>query len=89
MASSARRHQPHSTPGQPDHSCSSTLVRTLNQPPLEGNPADGCGSGKNVYQTLAPTSSGWGLGREVWAASLVLRVRIRLECPEDNLRELM
>lgn len=23
-------------------------VRTLNQPSLEGNPADGCGSGKNV-----------------------------------------
>ena len=52
MASSARRHQPHSTPGQPDHRCSSTLVRTLNQPPLEGNPADGCGSGKNMCHLL-------------------------------------
>ena len=52
MASSARRHQPHSTPGQPDHRCSSTLVRTLNQPLLEGNPADGCGSGKNMCHLL-------------------------------------
>ena len=35
------------------------------------------------------TTSELGLDREVWAASLVLRVRTGLECPEDNLRELM
>ena len=29
-----------------------------------------------------------GLGIEVWAASLFLRVRTGFECPEDNLREL-
>ena len=28
------------------------------------------------------------LDRETWAASSVLRVRTRPECPEDNLREL-
>ena len=37
---------------------------------------------------LASPSSVWGLGREVRAASLVLRVRTRLDCPEDALREL-
>ena len=30
-------------------------VMTLNQPPLEGNPADGCGSGKNVCHPLLLT----------------------------------
>ena len=30
-----------------------------------------------------------GLGIEVWAASLFLRVRTGFECPEDNLRELI
>ena len=40
-------------------------------------------------QTLASTSSEWGLGREARAASLVFRVKIRLECPEDNLMGLM
>ena len=30
-------------------------VMTWNQPPLEGNPADGCGSGKNVCHLLFPT----------------------------------
>ena len=34
-------------------------------------------------------TSKWGLGREAWAASSVLRVRTGPECPEDNLRELM
>jgi len=29
-----------------------------------------------------------GLDGETWAASSVLRVRTRPECPEDNLREL-
>ena len=40
-------------------------------------------------QMLVTATSKLGLGREVWAASLVLRVRIGPECPEDNLRELM
>ena len=35
------------------------------------------------------SASKWGLGSEAWAASLVFRVRVVLECPEDNLRELM
>ena len=34
-------------------------------------------------QTSAPATSKWGLGREVCAA--VLRVRIWPECPECNL----
>ena len=38
---------------------------------------------------LVTATSKLGLGREVWAASSVLRVRMRPECPEDNLRELM
>ena len=40
-------------------------------------------------QKFTSGSSEWGLGREAWADSSVLRVRTRLECPEDNLRELM
>ena len=40
-------------------------------------------------QMFVSTTSKLGLDREVWAASLVLRVRTGLECPEDNLRELM
>ena len=39
-----------------------------------------------VAQRLASTTSQWGLDREVQAA--LLKVRIRTECPEDNLREL-
>ena len=34
------------------------------------------------------TSSEWGLGREMRAASLVLLVRTGLRCPEDSLRGL-
>ena len=40
-------------------------------------------------QVFAMATSKWGLGREAWAASSVLRVRTGPECPEDNLRELM
>ena len=36
-------------------------------------------------QTLGSATSKWGLGREAQAA--LLRVRIRPECPEGNLRE--
>ena len=32
-------------------------------------------------QTLKSASSEWELDREAWAASLILRVRTRLECP--------
>ena len=42
-----------------------------------------------VAQMAPVTASEWVLGREVWEASSVLRVRTRPECPEDNLRELM
>ena len=42
-----------------------------------------------MAQRLVFTISEWGLGREVWAASFVLRESNRLECPEDNLREIM
>ena len=40
-------------------------------------------------QTLVSASSEWRLGREAWAAALILRMRTGLECPEDNLRKLM
>ena len=40
-----------------------------------------------VAQTLTSATSKQGLNREVWAA--LLRVGIRLEFPEDNLRELI
>ena len=39
-----------------------------------------------VAQMLAFATSDWGLRREAQAASLVLRVRSRPKCPEDNLR---
>ena len=42
-----------------------------------------------MAQRLLSTSSKWGLGREMRAASLVLRLRTGLGCPEDNLRGLM
>ena len=38
-----------------------------------------------VAQMLTSASREWGLGRDV----SVLRVRMGLECSEDNLRELM
>ena len=41
---------------------------------------------REVAQTLASATSKQGLNKEVWAA--LLRIRIRPECPEDNLREL-
>ena len=41
-----------------------------------------------VAQMLMSIISEQGLDREVQAASLVLRVRTGLECPEDNLKEL-
>ena len=41
---------------------------------------------REVAQMLASTTSKQGLNREVWAA--LLRVKIRPECPEGNLREL-
>ena len=40
-------------------------------------------------QTVATTSSKWGLDTQAWAASLVLMVGTGLECPDDNLRALM
>ena len=45
-------------------------------------------SGK-VVQMLVYVTTEWELGREAQAASLVLRVRTRFECPEYNLRDLM
>ena len=45
-------------------------------------------SGK-VVQMLVYATTEWELGREAQAASLVLRVRTRFECPEYNLRDLM
>ena len=42
-----------------------------------------------VAQMLASNISELGLGREARAASSVLRARIRPDCPEDNLKELM
>ena len=41
---------------------------------------------KEVAQTLASTTSKWGLNREVRAA--MHRVRTRPDCPVGNLREL-
>ena len=41
---------------------------------------------REEVQTLASTTSKWGLDREAWAA--LIRVRTRPECPEGNLREL-
>ena len=42
-----------------------------------------------LAQKLTTVTSEQGLGREVQAASSDLRVRTRLKCPENNLRELM
>ena len=45
---------------------------------------------REVVQMHASTTSEQGLDREALAASSsVLRVRTRLECPEDRVRELM
>ena len=43
---------------------------------------------REVTQRLMSTTSEQRLDREAQAASWVLRVRTRPECPEDNLREL-
>ena len=42
---------------------------------------------REVAQTLASTTSMWGLNREVRA--VLLMEGTRPECPEDNLRDLM
>ena len=44
---------------------------------------------REVAQTFSSATSEWGLGREHQVALSVLRVRIGLGCPEDNLRKLM
>jgi len=43
---------------------------------------------REEVQTFMSTSNEWGMGREAWAASLVLRLRTGPECPEYKLREL-
>ena len=43
---------------------------------------------REVTQRLMSTTSEQGLDREAPTASSVLRVRTRLECPENYLREL-
>ena len=43
---------------------------------------------REAAQMLTSTASQWREDREGRAATLVLRVRTRSECPEDNLREL-
>ena len=42
-------------------------------------------SSREAAQMPASATSKWGLGREVRAS--LLRVRIGPECPEDNLRD--
>jgi len=44
-------------------------------------------SGEAAHMLMSAHSE-WGLGAEEWAASLVLRVRTDIECPEDTLRGL-
>ena len=44
---------------------------------------------REVTQMLSSTTSKWGLGREAQAASLVLSLKTRPECPEGYLRKLM
>ena len=43
---------------------------------------------REAAQMLTSATSQWRLDKEAQAATLVLRVRTRSECPEDNLREL-
>ena len=45
-------------------------------------------SSREVAQVLLFATSKLGLGRKAQAASSVLSVRTRHECPENNLREL-
>ena len=42
-----------------------------------------------VAQMLTSNISELGVGRQARAALFVLRVRLRPDCPEDNLRELL
>ena len=44
---------------------------------------------REVAQTFSSATSEWGLGREVRAASSVLRVSTGPECPENSLTEIM
>ena len=44
---------------------------------------------REAAQRLTSTTSNWGIGREAWVASSVLRGRTGFECPEDDLRDLM
>jgi len=46
-------------------------------------------SRSEVVHTLSWACSDCGLGEEVQTASSVLRIRTRVECPEDILRGLM
>lgn len=39
-------------------------------------------------QMLQAARSKWGRDREAWAASSVLRVKTKLECPDNNMRGL-
>ena len=41
-----------------------------------------------MVQMLTSGTRERGMGKEVWVASLVLRVRTRPECPKDNPKEL-
>ena len=52
-------------------------------------PNHNCRQKWQVTQMLASATSQWGLGREVQAASTVLRVRTRPQWPVENLRELI
>ena len=57
----------------------------------KNNPQDTCltaTASREVAQMLTSATGAQGQGRETQAASSVLRVRTRPECPEDNLREL-
>ena len=68
------------------------LRRQHNQEGKKENPQNMCLTASTcgeVAHVMVSASSKWGLGSEARAASLVFRVRIGLECPEDNLRELM
>ena len=44
---------------------------------------------REAAQRLTSTTSIWGIGREMWVASSVLRGRTGFECPVDNQKGLM
>ena len=50
---------------------------------------EGQNASREAAQRLTSTTSKWGLGREAWVASSVLRGRTGFECSEDNLKDLM